>query len=322
MSEAVANSAPVVEASAAPISNESIEASDLDLGDEPASEEASSEAKKEEIKEVKDEKKRLKKLKLKFNGKEIEEELPFEIDDDPKVVEYMQKQLQLAKLGNSKAQEYANLEKTVANFINELKTNPKKALSNPNIGVDIKRLAAEVLEEEIANSQKSPEQIEREKMEAELKAMKEEREKEKEESRQRELARLQEQELTRYDQLFTQAIETSGLPKSPYVVKKMADVMIDAIQQGHNVDVKDIVPFVKNEIMQDIQQMFEVMPAEVLKEFIGKGNFDKIRKHNMSKAKVKPPVTTNTIAKDTGVNDTPKSKEEKKGYKEFFGGIF
>jgi hypothetical protein len=54
---------------------------------------------------------------------------PFEIDEDQS--DWMRKQLQLAKMSQSKAQEVASLEKEVIAFMQELKSNPRKALANP-----------------------------------------------------------------------------------------------------------------------------------------------------------------------------------------------
>ena len=46
---------------------------------------------------AKAEAKRIRELKLKVHGEELTEELPFEIEEDPEVVEYLTKQLQLSK---------------------------------------------------------------------------------------------------------------------------------------------------------------------------------------------------------------------------------
>lgn len=137
------------------------------------------------------EKKRINKIMLKYNGQSYEETLPFEIDDDPKIIEYLTKQAQLAKMSQSSAQNSASLEKEVLSFLQELKTNPRKALQNPMIGIDIKQLAADILEEEIENSRKSPEQLKIEAYEARLKAVDEERAKEK-----------QDAETARYEQVL------------------------------------------------------------------------------------------------------------------------
>jgi len=99
---------------------------------------------------------RIKKLKLKVDGQELEEELPFEIDDNPEAVEYMTRQLQMSKAAQKRMGEHAQLQKEVKHFLEELRKNPKKILADPSIGIDVKQLAAQIIEEEIANAQKSP----------------------------------------------------------------------------------------------------------------------------------------------------------------------
>jgi hypothetical protein len=80
-------------------------------------------------KQVKAEVKRINKLKLKVDRGEIEEELPFDLPDDPKVIEYMTKHLQMSKMGSKRASDFSALEKEVVQFVTELQQNPKKALS-------------------------------------------------------------------------------------------------------------------------------------------------------------------------------------------------
>lgn len=263
-------------------------------------------------------KKRLKSLKLKVDGKEFNEELPFEIDDDPKAIEYMTKHLQMSKMGSKRAQDYSKLEKDVQDFVERLRKNPAEVLSDPSIGIDIKQLAAKVIENEIENAKKSPEQLEKEKLELELKKIKDEREKEKKDSQAKELERLQQQEYERYDVLLTQALETSDLPKSPYIVKKMAEYMIMGIQEGIDVTPNDVVPLVREEMQNDLREMFAIMPEDVIEQIIGKDVISRIRKKNLAKAK-QAPQTVNSV-KDSGKSDTPKVENAKKmTIKELFG---
>lgn len=267
-------------------------------------------------------KKMLKSLKVKYNGKEIDEELPFEIPDDPKAIEYMKKQIQMSKLAQSKSQEFSKLQQEAVDFLKELKSNPRKVLSDPSIGIDLKKLAVEMIEEEVANSKKSPEQLEREKLETELKELKKEREKEKEESKTREFERLQKQELERYDVLMGQALEKSNLPKSPYIVKKMADYMLMAINAGHDVTPDDVLPLVEEEMKSDLKEMFAIMPEDVIENFIGKDVFEKVRKKKLNKIKQSQPLATKTSTPDVGQakkEDSDASKLPKKSFRDFFG---
>lgn len=260
--------------------------------------------------------KKYKQLKLKFNGKETFEDLPFEVDDAQ--LEWMTKQRQKAMLADHKANEYSQLEREIGAFIQELRANPKKALSNPAIGLDIKQFAAQILQEEIEQSQKSPEQIEKEGLEAELRAIREEREKEKQDMSAKELERLTEREYERYDNLMSSALESSDLPKSPYIVKKMTELMMLGIENNIDVSPADVIPLIRDEMHRDIQEMFQVMPAEVIEQIIGKSNLDKLRKRRVAGAK--PPVPVRASIADVG-SKAPKEqkKEDPKTIKDFFG---
>lgn len=268
--------------------------------------------------EAAQQKKMLKKLKLKFNGKETEEELPFEIPEE--YADYMAKQLQMAKLSQHKAQELSAFEKEVSAFLQELRTNPKKALKNPAVGIDVKQLAAEILQEEFEQSQKTPEQIEKERLEAELQALKEEREREKEEMSRAELERLTEREFERYDNLLSSALETSDLPKSPYVVKKMTEYMIEAVENGYDVEPKDIVPLIREQMMGDVQELLRAMSPDMVEKLLGNDIISALRKNRVASAK-KPPVPVKAAIKDVGKTSEPKKQEgpKKTTIKDFFG---
>lgn len=265
-------------------------------------------------------KKMLKSMKLKVDGREFEESLPFEVEEGSEAEEYLRKNLQMSKMGQSRAQQYSNLEKEVKNFIEELRKNPRKILSDPAIGLDVKDLARQIIEEEIENSKKSPEQLKAEKLEAEIKALKEEKEKEAKQRQEEEFERLKTQQIERYDMLMEQALNKTDLPKSPYVVKKMADYMLIGLQNGKDITPEDVLPLVREEIMEDIKSMFSVMPDEVLEKFIGKDKINSMRKRNLSKAKQNLATQAPTKTIDTAkAKEEPKDATKKQNFKDFFG---
>lgn len=265
-------------------------------------------------------KKYLNKIKIKVDGEESEEELPFDVEEgDEATIKYLQKQAQLAKMSQKRAQEAAQTRNHLMSIIEQLKTNPRKVLSDPNIGIDVKQLAADIINEEIERSQLTPEQLKIKEMEDELSRIKAEREEQEEARRQEEFSRLQEQEFDRYDMLFTKALEGSDLPKSPYVVKKMADYMLLGIQNGYDVTPEMILPLVRDEIHGDIKGMFGAMPDEVLENFVDKQTYDRIRKRNLSKIKEKPPVPmTKSVTDVVKPSKDSKNGKDKKSYREFF----
>jgi len=273
-------------------------------------------------KEEKKIEKRLKQLKIKYNGKEYDEELPFEIPDDPKAIEYMQKQLQLARLSQSKSQDFSKLQKEAVDFIEQLRKNPRAVLSNPNLGLDLKKFAAEIIEEEIENSKKSPEQIELEKAKAELKSIKEQKEKDELSRKESERERLTAEAYKNYETQMEQALEKSELPKTPYTVKKMADWMMLGLQEKVEITPQEAAELVKDEMYNDLKEMFAVMPEDVIESIVGKEAFNRVRKKNLAKAKSAPkaPTPLKSSTPDVGQKtEKQEKKQEKVPMKQFFG---
>lgn len=265
-------------------------------------------------------KKMIKSLKLKIDGQEYNEELPFEMEDTPANRDYMSKQLQMSKVAQKRMGEKAQLEKEVTQFIELMKKDPRKALNN--FGVDVKKLAAEVVEEEIANSQKSPEQLQIEQYQRELAEIKEKQKQEQEEYTKKEFERAQEQAYISYENQMSEALEGSELPKSPYVVKKIADYMLLGVQNGIDVTAKDVLPLVQEEIINDIKAMAQAMPAETLEKLFGGDIMKKIRKSNVAKAKAGgAAVGAKAQIKDVGAIkvETPNVPAKKQTVKQFFG---
>lgn len=302
--------------SSAPVSEASFESASVDSQSSPVVDSQGT-SQQAAVKAAAEQAKKLNALRLKVDGHEMEEELPFEIPDDPEAVEYMTRQLQMAKMGSKRAQEYAKLEKEIRTLITEGTKNPRRLLKELNI--DEKELARQIIEQEIENAQKSPEQLEKERIESELKSLKEEREREKQDFERREFERLQEQAYEKYDAQMSSALDKSDLPKEPYVVKKIADYMLVALQQGYDVSPEDVLPLVREEIKGDIQALIKVMPDEVLEQFLGKDVFNRFRKKNLAKAKEASTVAAAKAVKDTGGKATTKEPEKKVSFKDFFG---
>lgn len=277
-------------------------------------------ATKKEEKKQEEVAKKIRKLKLKVDGKEFDEELPFDFDDKPEIVEYLKRELQNSRAGQRRASEAADYKKqldSVGKFLSEAKENPLKMRElMKELGADEKALAAAIIEEEIERSKKSPEQLQREEMEKELRSMKEEREKEKKDYEAREFERLQQQESQRYDTMISSALEKSDLPKSPYVVKKVAEYMLMGLQQGMDVTAEDIIPLVREEIHADVQQMFSVMPEEMIEKVVGKDNLKRLRTRNIAKAT--PAVPVSKIV-DSGNKPGATAPSKKINFKDFFG---
>ena len=271
------------------------------------------------------EKKRINSLKIKYNGKEYDEKLPFEIDEEH--AEWMKNHMQRSKLSASKAQEYSNLEKDsnllkqdIQAFFQELKTNPKKALQNPLVGVDIKMLAAEILEEALEEDAKSPEQREKEKLQARLEELENERKREKEEAENTKYQATLERAYERYDNALESTLtKNPDLPQTPYIVEKMTKYMAFMVEEGYEPDMEIIADQVRNEMNNDIKHLLTILPVEKVEAILGQEILGKLRKNRLAKGKIAPPTMKSTIKDTAPIRKQADSKPaEKITMRDFF----
>jgi hypothetical protein len=259
------------------------------------------------------ERKLLKQLQLKIDGEEILEDLPFEVDEEH--AEYLRKNLQLSKKAQKSMQEVSSIRSQVQDFVKMLTGDTKAALAQ--LGIDPKEFAASIIEEELKLQAMSPEQRERLELEHKLKQLEEEREREKQEFNQRELARLQQQEYERVETKMVSAIESSGIPRSTYAIKKMASYMMDGAKEGVMLEPEDVVELVKQEIQDDLKELINALGEDKVESFIGKDILDKVRKKNISKIK-QTPASLKSGIKEVSSAKSASKPTEKMSIKDFF----
>lgn len=268
-----------------------------------------------------EEKKRLKQLNYKANGKDYSEDLPFEIDDNPEVVEYLTKQFSLAKAAQAAMQETSSTKKQVDQFVKALKGNTREVLAD--MGIDPKQFAAAVLEEEIKKSQMSPEQKELEELRSQKRQMEEERQRLKEQADQENRSK---EEQIAYEQISNEiasAISTTYLPKEPALVKRVAEYMRVANAKGIKISAKEVMPFVEQDLKEEHKSILAQLGEDNIEDFVGKDVFKKVRKRNVEKSKATP--TTAATAKAGTVEVKKEAKKEssndkgKTAAKDFFG---
>lgn len=254
---------------------------------------------------------------LMVNGRKREVEIDFDNEEDVK--RYLQK----AFAADEKFQEAAMTRKQAEQLVEMLQKDPLSILKNPVLGLDVKELATRILNEELAEMEKTPEQKRLEELERKLQE-KEAREKELEnQRREAELQRIQAETYKQLDEDITNALASSDLPKSPYVLKRIADAMIEATEEGYvDVRVQDIMPYVEQQILSEIQEMFASRPAEVMERIVGKKNLDNYRKSKISKVKSKPKEVQqleDTGAKEAAAKEKDKAPVKKQRFKDIFG---
>jgi hypothetical protein len=267
-------------------------------------------------------KKTLKKLSYKVDGQEFTEDLPFEIPDDPKAREYMTRELQMSRMGQKRAQHAATLEKEVGQLINDIRADPFKVLADPAIKVDVKQAIEKWLQKEIENSQKSPEQLALENAQEEIRQMKALQDNEKRTREAQEQQAMADKYEKEYDEQISQALESNQIPRSAAAVKKILAYAELAVAANKDVSIRDILPFVKEELISDYREHAKALPDDALENFFGKELVDRLRKTAVKRAKAaqaNPALNAPGKAPSTGKTTPAAPKEaEKVSYKKFF----
>lgn len=256
-----------------------------------------------------------KKLKLKVNGKDLEEELDF--NDDARLTRALQKE----KAFDSASEELSSLKKQFSGLVEALKGDQVIDILK-ELGHDVDGLAEKHIQRLVDDAKKSPEQIEREKMEVELKTLKAEKEKAVKEKEERELENIRNQMATEIETDITAALDKTEtiLPKrNPKIIRSIAANMLFAMQNGYgDVKAQDVIPLVEAEYKRDLKELFDVLPEDTIESLVGKDNLGRIRKKRINTKKAQT-VTANQIVKETGEKSNREETGKKKiGYKNFF----
>jgi len=253
-----------------------------------------------------------KKYKLKVGGKDLD------VDESE-----LLRRAQMGTSADQKWQEAAHMRKQVEQFIQLMQTDPWEAMRKA--GHDIDKMAEDRIKARIEEMQKSPEQLERERAQKELADLKAEREREKAEAQEREKVRVQEQFAIEIENDISSALDNNeyGFPKTPYVVKRIADMMIMYLGQAMDpnsqispaqrerlkkITAKDVLPLVRDEIRAEQREMYAASPDEVFEELIGKDRLNKYRRNKIKKTA--KPASVNDV-KPTGTSQLQRQEDNK-----------
>jgi hypothetical protein len=251
----------------------------------------------EEIKDL------IKEFELKVNGKTVTKKINLNDEDE------LRRELQLAAAGRSAMQEAAELKRALSQEIERLRKDPFSVLRE--LEVDVDELNEKYLQQKIEELKKSPEQLERENMQRELEEARRQLKAQEERVKRAEMEKLSEQAASQLDDEITNALKAhTELPNSEYTVKKIADIMLWAIDNGwDDVTVEDIIPTVKNEISKDISQILDGVPDEFLEAYLGKKTSQRLRDKRIKAAKKVENISN--IQKTSQKSETTSSPKQK-----------
>jgi hypothetical protein len=199
-------------------------------------------------------------------------------------------------------------EKLVKEISEMIQTNPFELLKRA--GYDPRQLAEEYLTQAIEEDM-LPEN------EKELRRVRQEKE---------ELERQYKEELTRREQEqmdvaiqqaqqeisnnIIDALESSSLPKSPEVVKRIANYMLIAEQKGINVNPKQVIPLVEEDFRNLNAQILKSLDPTKRISYIGEDLLKQIRQDDLARLKTSQSQTSQSVPKSKQPSNKKITKEE------------
>lgn len=181
--------------------------------------------------------------------------------------------------------EAARIRQQVENFLTTLKEKPMDILMNPKIGLDFKKLAQDFLLKEIEREAMTPEQRELADARKKLQDAEDEKTQNKKQEESATLERLTKEAQVNYEKDIIATLEAEKLPKTRWIVGRIAYYLSEGLKRGVDLGAKDVVPFVRKDVNANIIEMFNVIDGETLAEMLGDGNVKKLNQTLLNKMK-------------------------------------
>lgn len=186
-----------------------------------------------------------------------------------------------------------------------LKANPRQFLSDPKHGVDLYKLAEEAILERVEQEKLTPEQRKLQEYEQKFKEIEEREKADKEKKEQDELTAAETKWVEHYDKTFFDALQVSGLPKTPRTIKRMAELTMSRLDQGQETDSKTLAEIVREDFLADIKELLGSSDEDALLQLLGEDIEGKVRKAGLKRLK-----TPLFDAKSTQKSPISRSKPE------------
>jgi len=248
----------------------------------------------------------IKEFQLKVNGKVINKSIDLSDENN------LRNELQLAAAARQSMQEAANLKKLYEKEVGRLKQNPWEVLQE--LGLDPDELAELRIQQRIEEMKKSPEQLERERIQIELQAAREEAKRLKEERDADQFEKLKEQAAVQIESEIEQALDAhKTLPKSRHIVKRIADSMLWAMNNGFDdVTAEDVMPLVEKEWREEMSRLMDDSSEDVLEQLIGQRNLERMRAKRLN---VMNTSNAKSVSSIKSTASSVQKKEEPRGEK-------
>jgi hypothetical protein len=207
---------------------------------------------------------------------------------------------QLAEAADEKFKTAAEKEKHFAQFFEALRANPLAVLTHPELGINFREVAENFLGEHVRKEMMDPVERELEELREFKRQQEESRTKAEEEGKKKQMTekqrQLHQQATEYYDRKISDVLQASNLPKTPNTIKRVAEVLQNAVNNGYELDVETAVDLVNEDYRGDIGSLTKGLDGEALIGVLGEEVVKKIRSFDIARMKAKLAGTTQPAA--------------------------
>lgn len=248
----------------------------------------------------------IRKYNLKVDGKEIEEEI--DLDNEEEMV----KTLQLAKKSHKTMQEKAELERATADFLKKMRANPFEALKQLDPEFDEMSYVNEFIDNLIKENQMTPEEKENARIRQEYEQMIAERDALKKEAAERKRQEETQAILTQIKADITKELEADeDLVVNENNIALIAQEMIKAGQEGVELAPKQALDLAKKRIQNEYSQYANSFKSTAsMKKYMGSELLERLKEDRIKAAQTQAQVKnakTNPVSAPVG-QEVPKKK--------------
>lgn len=223
-------------------------------------------------------------IKLKLEGKDVE--LP-----ESEVIQYAQQ----GKVATQRFQEASKLKQEAEQLINQAKNMDPKEFFRLT-GMDWQEWAENNLMEYLTRQQESPEQKKARENEEKLRKYEDEKKQAQERAQKEQIERQTAEARERLDKMFVQALSESGLPKTPWTVKRMAELQLLNIKNKYELSASQLAKIVREDYVSEQKALFGSAEGDQLMDILGPDLVKKLSKAQIAKLKAKGLQTSKPVS--------------------------
>lgn len=193
------------------------------------------------------------------------------INGEEKEIDYatLRRDYQIKAAADKKFKDAAEARKKAEDIMELLRKDPKKALSHPDIGIDLTEFAENIIVEHLEQASMTPEQKEL----SELRRFKEQQEKAAAEKAAQEAESQEDAEVQALVEQFESeapdALVSAGLPITEWTYNKLKQLKIQSMREGYEVTTKELASLAKEDYDKELKTFFSQATPDVLAGLLG-----------------------------------------------------